>query len=167
MSGDSVRRGFQFEFDGREIGRSLEFIAFVFPPGGAFVVGWPAAPGEARHDAVGNPVLLHFAPSRWLAPSPDAEITALVAAAEQSSAGTAVEVGGKWREYALSGADAARALACSVDSVALLDGRECAAVNLFDCPCVLARTGQGYAIWVQASFAADLAGAFARLRTVG
>jgi heterotetrameric sarcosine oxidase gamma subunit len=167
MSGATGQLGLRFEFAEHPVGRVLEFSAFVFPPGGAFVVGWPSSPGEARHDAEGHPVLLHFAPARWLAPSPGVEIAALVESAERASAGTVADVTGKWREYRLSGPDAARALACSIDSAAVLDGRECAAVTLFDCPCVLARTTDGYVIWVRASFAADFAAAFGRVRVAG
>ena len=81
-----------------------------------------------------------------------------------ASAGTAVDATGKWREFHLSGPDASRALGLSIDSESVLDGRECAAVLLFDCPCVLARLGSGYAIWVQASFAVDFEAAIGRLR---
>ena len=151
----------------RPLGRVLEFIAFHFPPEGAFVVGWPAAPGAVRHDAQGRPALLHFAPARWLAPASCPQIAALVAAAEESAAGTAVDVTGKWREFALGGPAATRALASALHVEVVLEGRECAAVVLFDCPCVLARVGGGYVVWVRSSFADDFAAAIRSLRLPG
>ena len=75
-----------------------------------------------------------------------------------------IDATGKWREFHLSGPDAGRALGLSIDSESVLDGRECASVVLFDCPCVLARVSSGYAIWVRASFAVDFEAAFGRLR---
>ena len=149
----------------RQIGRVLEFAAFHFPPEGAFVVGWPAAPGAVRHDTLGGPGLLHFAPARWLAPSPCPEVAALVVAAQQAAAGTSVDVTGKWREFALGGTHATRVLASAVNVEMVLNGRECAAVTLFDCPCILARVADGYRIWVRSSFAADFVAAIASLPT--
>jgi heterotetrameric sarcosine oxidase gamma subunit len=164
MTSTTALKSLRFELVSRDCGQLLEFVAFLFPPEGAFVVGWPSAPGEVRHDVERRPVLLHFAPARWLVPAPCTEIAALVGAATESAAGTLVDVTGKWREFRLTGTDAARALGCSIDSQSVLDGRECAAVVLFDSPCVLARLGTGYAIWVRASFSADFEAAFARLQ---
>ena len=164
MSSTTALQNLRFELAAYDCGRVLEFVAFIFPPEGAFVVGWPASPGEVRHDSQGRPVLLHFAPARWLVPAPCDDVAALVEAAVTSAAGTAVDATGKWREFRLSGPDAARVLGFSIDSHSVLDGRECAAVVLFDSPCVLARLGAGYAIWVRASFAVDFEAAFARLR---
>jgi heterotetrameric sarcosine oxidase gamma subunit len=142
----------------------LEFAAFGFPLGGAFVVGWPAAPGAVRRDEAGRPVLLHFAPARWLVPAPHPDITALIEAATVAGAGAVVDVDGKWRAMELLGSGAARVLASSVDVEAVLDARECAAVTLFDCPAVLARRPDGFAIWVRSSYAADFVAAVERLR---
>lgn len=142
----------------------LEFVAFGFPLGGAFVVGWPAAPGAVRHDEAGRPVLLHFAPARWLAPAPHPDITALIQAATQADAGAVVDVDGKWQAMELLGAGAARLLGSTLDVEAVLDGRECAAVTLFDCPAVLTRVPDGFAIWVRSSYAADFTLAVERLR---
>jgi heterotetrameric sarcosine oxidase gamma subunit len=143
----------------------LEFVAFGFPLGGAFVVGWPAAPGAVRHDEAGRPVLLHFAPARWLAPAPHPDIAALIEAATHAEAGAVVDVDGKWQALELLGPGAARLLAATIDVAAVLDGRECAAATLFDCPAVLARVPGGFAIWVRASYAADFTAAVERLRS--
>lgn len=137
----------------------LEFAAFGFPLGGAFVVGWPAAPGAVRHDEAGRPVLLHFAPARWLAPAPHPDIAALIAAATEAGAGAVVDVGGKWTAMQLLGPGAARLLASTVDVELVLEGRECASVTLFDCPAILARVPDGFAVWVRASYAADFVAA--------
>jgi heterotetrameric sarcosine oxidase gamma subunit len=132
--------------------RTVEFTAFGFPLGGAFVVGWPAAPGAVRHDSDGRPVLLHFAPARWLVPAPHADIQAVVDAAVQAEAGVIVDVDGKWVELELTGPAATRVLAATLDVDATLEGRECAAVTLFECPAILARGAQGFAIWLQRSY---------------
>lgn len=165
MNGATVKADFRCELVAHAPGRMLEFAGFVFPPEQALADGWPTGPGEVWRDAAGRPALLHFAPARWLAPTPDLDLLARVEAAERSAAGMVVDATGKWRGYSLTGPDAARVLACSIDSVAVLDGRACAAVVLFDSPCVLASTTGGYAIWVRASFAVDFAAAIARLRT--
>jgi len=132
--------------------RTVEFTAFGFPLGGAFVVGWPAAPGGVRHDSDGRPVLLHFAPARWLVPAPHADIEAVVDAAVQAGAGVIVDVDGKWVELELTGPGATRALATTLDVDATLEGRECAAVTLFECPAILTRGPRGFAIWLQRSY---------------
>jgi heterotetrameric sarcosine oxidase gamma subunit len=137
----------------------LEFAAYGFPLGGAFVVGGPVAPGAGRHDAAGRPVLLHFAPARWLVPSPHSDISALIAAAIEAGAGVSVDVGGKWQALELLGAGAARLLASTIDVDSVLEGRECAAVTLFDCPAVLARVPGGFAVWVRSSYAAHFVAA--------
>ncbi len=142
----------------------LEFVAYGFPLSGAFVVGWPVAPGAVRHDADGRPVLLHFAPARWLAPAPHPDIEALIAAAIAADAGVAVDVDGKWTAFELTGPAAGRVLATTVDVDAVLAGRECAAVTLFDCPAIVARVPNGYAIWVGASYAAHFEAAVHDLR---
>ena len=132
--------------------RTVEFTAFGFPLGGAFVVGWPAAPGAVRHDSDGRPVLLHFAPARWLVPAPHADIEAVVDAAVQAEAGVIVDVEGKWIEFELTGPGASRVLAATLDVEGALEGRECAAVTLFECPAILARAPQGFAIWLHRSY---------------
>jgi heterotetrameric sarcosine oxidase gamma subunit len=135
--------------------RVLEFAAFGFPLGGAFVVGWPAPPGAVRHDGDGRPVLLHFAPARWLVPAPHPDIAALLEAAIAAGAGVVIDVEGKWTAVRLLGPGAGRLLASTVDVESLLAGRECGGVSLFDCPAVLTRVPDGFAIWVQSSYAAD------------
>jgi hypothetical protein len=144
-------------------GPMLEFVAFGFPPGGAFVVGWPAAPGAVRHDEHGHPVLLHVAPARWLAPAPHPDVTALIDAAVDADAGARIDVEGKWQPFELAGPGAARLLASAFDVDQALEGRECASVMLFDCPAVVARVPAGFAIWVRASYAADVVAMMARL----
>lgn len=147
--------------------RTLEFIAFRFPPGGAFSVGWPIEPGGVRLAEDDRPVLLHFAPGRWLLPEPGADINALVAAAVEAGAGTVVDVSGRWQPLELTGPGAHRLLAGAVDTAAVLGGRGCAALTIFDCPVVLARRADGFALWVQASYAHDLVAAIERHQAPG
>jgi heterotetrameric sarcosine oxidase gamma subunit len=119
------------------------------------VVGWPAPPGAVRHDGDGRPVLLHFAPARWLVPAPHPDIAALLGAAAAAGAGSVIDVEGKWTAFRLLGPGARRLLASTIDVEPLLAARECAAATLFDCPAVLASVPAGFAIWVRSSYAAD------------
>ncbi len=147
--------------------RTLEFVAFAFPPDGALRAAWPVEPGAVSLGPDDRPTLLHFAPARWLLPDPDEALTALVAAAVDAGAGTLVDVSGKWQAMQLTGPGAARVLASAVDLDAVLAGRGCAALVLFDCPLVLARVTGGFALWVRASYACDFTAAVERHRPSG
>ena len=164
MNGRAPAGDRDWRLEPRSPGPVLEFTAFGFPLGGAFVVGWPAAPGAVRRDDAGRPVLLHFAPARWLVPTPHADIAAVVEAAVKAGAGAVVDVEGKWQAFALTGPRAARVLAATLDVEAVLEGRECAAVSLFDCPAVLASAPGGFEVWVQASYAVHFRSAVEGLR---
>ncbi len=142
----------------------VEFVAFAYPFEGAMGVAWPTAPGAACHDGAGRPTRLHMAPGRWLLPAPDQATLALVEAAAVAGLGAGTEVTGKWQGLELTGAGATRLLASTLDVVAVLEGREGAAVTLFDCPAVLARIPDGYAIWVRASYVSDFMTAVDSLR---
>jgi heterotetrameric sarcosine oxidase gamma subunit len=160
----TVSTRLQFECAEGALQPTFEFASFGYPPSAALATEWPTEPGAARLDASGRAVMLHFAPGRWLVPAPANDVQALVAAAEAATVGAGVDVSGKWREFALVGRDAGRVVACSVDPAAVLDGRDVAAVVLFDCPCLIARLTGGYAIWVRSSFAKDFAASVGRLR---
>ncbi len=153
-----------FTLEPQVAGRMLEFAAFGFPLGGAFVVGWPAAPGAVRYEADDQPALLHFAPARWLVPQPHPDIEALLDAAVDAGAGVVIDVDGKWQPLLLRGPGARRVLATAVDIDAALRERACAALTLFDCPCIVATRADGYALWVHASYATDFIAAIERLR---
>ena len=138
----------------------LEFVGFQFA-----VAGLPAAPGQVRFAASGEPVLLHHAPGRWFAPSADdtlrRELEALVAA----GAGALFDVSGKFRSWSLEGAQGARWLAQQCDVAMVLAGRDCAALTLFDCPAVLGkRQAEGevqFVVWLSSSSAEALPGSAA------
>ena len=66
-----------------------------------------------------------------------------------------IDVSGKWEALSIAGPGATRLLACALDIEAVLQGRDCAAVTLFDCPAIVARAADGFAVWVQSSYAAD------------
>ncbi|MGB8692664.1 MAG: hypothetical protein WCD08_04070 [Steroidobacteraceae bacterium] len=119
-------------------------IELAFPPGvTAPPVPWDAPPGAAlSSDSLG--LALHFAPARWLLLDTAA---ALVDAAVQSGA-LAVDVEGKWTFIELAEPHAKRALSAAVNVEAVLDGRDCAAAILFDCPAVIARRDRGESILV-------------------
>ena len=60
------------------------------------------------------------------------------------------DVTGKWREISLGAA--AKVLANTVDVEELLAGRDCARTALFDCPAILQRLNDGYAVWIERSY---------------
>ena len=77
----------------------------------------------------------------------------MLEAAAATGTGVLIDVTGKWSAFELSGPGAARLLAFTIDIDAVLAGRECAAVTLMDCPAIIARSGDGFRLWVQASYA--------------
>ena len=87
--------------------------------------------------------ILQVAADRWLALSPPP--------LSLSGADFAiVEVTGKWREIPL--AAPSKVLANTVDAEEVLAGRDCARTVLFDCPAILRRGNDGYAVWVERSY---------------
>jgi sarcosine oxidase gamma subunit len=75
-----------------------------------------------------------------------------------------IDVSGKWDALSIEGPGAIRLLCCALDLEGVLKDRDCAAVTLFDCPAVLARVPDGFALWVQSSYTADFVGTAERLR---
>ena len=132
----------------------LEFVAYASPAQHCVSPDWPLEPGAVRRDAQQQPALLHFAPARWLAPAPAPELRRLLGNA--AAAGSLIDARGKWVTVDITGAGAARLLACTLDIEAVLSSRDCAAVTLFDCPAIVARIPQGFRLWVQSSYAAHL-----------
>ena len=135
-------------------GRLVEFVSFYWPTPDLAAADWPITPGGVRHDTSGQPALLHFAPGRWLAPNPDPDLVALLDHAARDGAGTLIEATGKWEPLTISGSGAGRLLASTLEVASVLAGRGCAAVTLFDCPAIIASADQGFALWIQASYAA-------------
>lgn len=150
--------------DGPVAVAAREFKTFLFPLVGTSTTDLPAPPGAVQRDAAGQAALLHFAPGRFLAPTPAADMVRHLDALEAAGVGAVFNVAGKWHAVRLTGAGAARLLASDVDVAAALSHRDCAAVLLFDCPVVLARAVDGFELWVQASYATDLAGSLERIR---
>lgn len=126
-------------------------IELIFPPGVTVPPApWYAPPGAAlRSDSLG--LALHFAPARWLLLDTAA---ALVDTAVHSGA-LAIDVEGKWTLIELTEPYARRALSAAVNVEAVLDGRDCAAVTLFDCPAVIGRRdrGESFLVCVHSSYA--------------
>ncbi len=149
-----VQRGIPQQFRERPLQACVEL---VFPPGN----GSPASPWNLPPGAVLRPteqiVALNLAPGRWLLL--DADSSWLAAAV--SAGGVAIDVEGKWRCLEIRGAQAASALSAGVDLGLILEGRECAAVPLFDCPTVIAARPRdaGFDVCVHASYAASLCAA--------
>lgn len=132
--------------------RLWEVVALrALPP--ALEALWPVLPGDVRRDGAGEPVLLHFAPDRWLLTDAPVVEPAMASVAQF---GSAVEVTGKWQGYRITGAGAAGLLATALDVEAVLHGRQCAAVTLWDCPAIIVRVPGGCLAWVLASYGAHL-----------
>jgi heterotetrameric sarcosine oxidase gamma subunit len=144
---------------------ALEFAAFKWPSPELDEPAWPNAPGAVRFDALQRPMLLHFAPGRWFAPEPGLEIRTLLAMAAQAAAGVVVDVTGKRDALLIGGPGAARLLSCAIAIEAILNARDCAALTLFDCPAIVARAPEGFAVWVQSSYTTDFVTTAERFRT--
>jgi sarcosine oxidase gamma subunit len=142
---------------------ACEFVAFRGNPAELGAAAWPVAPGEVRRAADGAPLLLHFAPGRWLAPDPGLGSGGLIDAAVERGLGTRIDVDGKWVAMRLTGADAAQILANTLDIRAVLADRDCAALHLFDCPAIVMSAEGGYRLWVVASCAQAFEAAVGRL----
>ncbi len=125
---------------------------------------WDCTPGRVDVAADGSPRRLHFAPRRWLVPSPDAQLLERLRGAEAGGAATCIDVTGKWVALRVAGVHAGRALASTIDLGAVLAGRACAAVTLFDCPSIVARDSAGLRAWVAASYVQAFEEAVARLQ---
>jgi hypothetical protein len=146
--------------------KALEFKAFEFPLTGAAAAELPASPGAVERgtsidagtgiddgSSIGRAVLLHFAPGRFLAPTPTPDTERRFFALQAAGVGAMFDVEGKWQAFALTAPGAERALSSTIDLAQALAGRDCAALHLFDCPAVLSRRGAGFEVWVEASYA--------------
>jgi sarcosine oxidase gamma subunit len=122
-------------------------------PGALLGAGWPKEPGAVRRASDGQLEALHFAPGRWLLPAPSTE---LLAALADPSEAALVDVEGKWQRRSLRGRGAMRLLAAAADVEAMLAGRDCATLSLFDCPAIVARASGAIEVWVHSSYAAFL-----------
>lgn len=151
------------QLERRETGAMFEFAAFGLPLAEALADSLPLLPGAVRHNSDSRPALLYIARALWLVCAPDADLAAWIDAAVEAGKGAVFDVEGKWHEFELRGADAARLLASTIDVETVLNARACAAVTLFDCPSILARLSDGFTIWVRASYAAHFATIAARL----
>ena len=130
--------------------RCFELVALDIASAAAPQAGWPTHPGAVRTAVSGGIEALHFAPGRWLLPDPPGE---LLAAISGWPAASLVDVEGKWQRRSLRGRHAMRLLAAGADVEAMLSGRECAALALFDCPVIVARASAAMDLWVQSSYA--------------
>ena len=141
-----------------------EFKTFMFPLVGSATADLPAPPGAVQHDGAGRAALLHFAPGRFLVPTPSGDMIRHLDALAGTGVGAVFNVAGKWCAIRVTGPGAERLLAAGIDVAAVVGHRECAAVQLLDCPVVLARASDGFELWVQASYATDLVGSLERIR---
>jgi sarcosine oxidase gamma subunit len=140
--------------------RCFEFVAHAHVP----EAGWPAQPGQVLRGSAGRAVLLHFAPGRWLVPAPDERLRTRLDALVRDRHGALVDVEGKWQALTPTPATATRVLASGVELDALLQGRDAAAVVLFDCPVIVVRGGAGFELYVAASYLHSFEAAVESLR---
>ena len=141
----------------------LEFVAFTAAHIATFAANCPIAAGEVLRGPEGRPQVLHFAPRRWLICDPAEDMLRMLESAVLAKQGAMVDVTGKWQAMTLRDDGAERILAHTIDLSAVLVGRNCAAVTLFDCPALIARADSEFPLWVQASYAADFAAMVHRL----
>lgn len=147
-------RPFEFRIEPKPAERVLEFATWYWPSNALPREAWPLDQGAVRRGALQQPLLLHYAPGRWLAPAPGPDEQAMLEAAVTAGAGALIDATGKWSAFELSGPGAASLLAFTLDVASVLAARECAAVTLFDCPAIVVRSASGYRVWVQSSYAA-------------
>ncbi len=140
--------------------RVFDFVRLASTPD----ADWDRAPGHVDVAEDGSLRRLHYAPRRWLVPSPDARLLERLRRAEAEGAATCIDVAGKWVALRVAGVHAGRALASTIDLGAVLANRACAAVTLFDCPSIVARDGAGLRVWVAASYVQAFEEAVARLQ---
>lgn len=140
-------------------------LEFVVMQGGLAALGadWPVVAGAARRSVDGSAELVHFAPGRWLVVAPGAELRMRLDGLVASGAGVLIEVSGKWRVVSLTSADAARLLSADVALETVLQGRDCAALSLFDCPTVLVRSGDAFELYVHSSYVHSLLSCIERI----
>ena len=131
--------------------RCFEFVAPCAPLG-SFHGTLPIEPGAVLRDAAGHAQVLHFAPRRWLIPTPAEPLYRELAERDRSGDGALVDVEGKWKWLRLEGPQATRILESSVNVHALLFKRSCAAGVLFDCPTIIANDGSNFDCWVMSSY---------------
>jgi sarcosine oxidase gamma subunit len=130
-----------------------EFVAYPGRDVDAVAISaWPARPGQALRDATGRPSLLHFAPDRWLVPAPAPILLQELSLLERAGHGILIDVEGKWQEVRTAPERAHHILSRSIDVETVLAARECAAVVLFDCPAILARSAATFDLWIAASY---------------
>jgi len=132
--------------------RDMEFVAFSLASGSA-PRGFPSMPGQGL-GAAGRWEILHVAPGRWFAPDASEATRQLLEEAE--SHGAVFDVEGARTRIDVIGLGATRLLSESLDIVSVLEGRDGAAMTLFDCPAIVASIPEGYTVWVRASYQAHL-----------
>jgi heterotetrameric sarcosine oxidase gamma subunit len=133
------------------VGAAFEIVA------GDFDGRLPDAGDQVSQDSSTRMRPLPLGPGRWLWLDPDPDEANAVAA----TGAYIVDVEGKWTAFTCGGPQARRALSAAIDVDSLLEARDCAAVALFDCPAVLARTGDdGFIVCVQSSYAASFEAAY-------
>lgn len=144
----------------------LEGVVRAAAPAPVGSFSWSESPGAVRVAADGQLEALHFAPGRWLLPEPSAELLAAI-----GDSAILVDVEGKWRRRSLRGKGAMRLIAAAADVEAMLTGRNCAALTLFDCPAIVARGNATLELWIHSSYARfldeQLAHALARFPSRG
>ena len=135
-----------------ELERCFEFVAPCVPLT-TFHSTLPIEPGAVLRDSGGVAQVLHFAPRRWLVPTPSQLLYRDLAERDTLGEGAFIDVEGKWQWFRLQGLGAIRILESCVNVEGLLFKRSCAAGTLFDCPMVLARDGQSFDCWMVSSYA--------------
>ena len=131
---------------------ALEFQTFEFPLILRAAGQLPGTPGTLHLGDLGQIRLLHFAPGRFLAPSPQSSLIQVLDDLQADGVGVVFDVEGKWHAYRMTGRGSERFLASTIDVSRALRNRDCAAVPLFDCSAIVAGRPGGFDVWVEASY---------------
>jgi sarcosine oxidase gamma subunit len=143
---------------------AIELVALRLPHAHPLCPDWPTLPGQIYRESDGSSLVLHFAPGRWLCPSLSPRAQAFVELSRQQGVWAVMDISGKWEAFHAEGPGARQLLGATTDIEAVLQGRGCGALPLFDCPAIVARDGHGYSIWLSRSYCAAFQAALESFR---
>lgn len=114
---------------------------------------FPIMPGEtASHDEC---LTCHYAPNRWLSISTNEAAHRSVDKLFTNSQMNVTDITGFWTEFELNQASDLELLNAAAPIDLYLAGRNCGAMTLFDCPCILANINEQLSLFVKTSYAAS------------
>jgi hypothetical protein len=107
----------------------------------------------------GDAYALHHAPVRWLLPNLSAAGLSALSEAAAAGRGALTEVTGRWQLIHIP----QHLLSAALPLDLMLQGRDVAALWLFDSPVLVSRRAAAIEVWVEASYASSLRALLATL----